>query len=68
VPEVVGGAQAVGGQHPDLDEVLEVPKAVEVSEPLDRVGRKGQPVAPSDSHEGVGLDGPLQVDVELDLG
>jgi len=32
--EVLLGPQAVGGEDPDLDEVVEVPVAVEVPDPL----------------------------------
>src|SRR5262249_45924906 len=67
LPEVLGGAQRVRGQDPDLDEVLEVAVLVERGEPFDRVRGQLVVVAARDLEEGRRPDRPLEVDVELDL-
>ncbi len=67
-PEVVRAAQAVGGQDPDLDEVVEVPEAIELRQL--RFGGRGElePVRARERKQRRRPDRPLEVDVQLDLG
>jgi hypothetical protein len=67
LPEVRLAAQAVRGQDPDLDEVVEVAEAVELAQPLDRVRRQRLAVPLRDREQRLGPDRPLEVDVQLDL-
>ena len=65
--EVLGPLQRVRRQDPDLDEVAEVAEAVELRQPLDRVGRKRVVVPARDLQQRRRADGSFQVHVQLDL-
>ena len=66
--EVLLGPQAVGGQDPDLDEVVEVAKAVELAQALDGVCGQRLTVPLRDREQRLRLDRRLEMDVQLDLG
>ena len=66
--EVVGVPQHVRGHDPDLDEVREIAKAVELRELLRAVGREREPVPSCELEERVRPDGAFEVHVQLDLG
>jgi hypothetical protein len=48
LPEVICSPQRASCQLPDFDEVAEVAKLIEASEPFSRVSRKGYAIAAGD--------------------
>ena len=65
--EVVRRLERVRGEDPDLDEVVEVPVAIEIADPLRSVGRKGEVVPAGDLEEGLRPHRRLEMHVQLDL-
>src|SRR6185369_16836499 len=63
---VLAGAQAVGGQDPDLDEVREVGELIGGGQLLDGVRRQRFLVAAGDLQQRGRADGAFEVDMQLD--
>ena len=66
--EVVTRPERVRRQDPDLDEVLEVAVLIELGQALDGVDGQRVVVAARDLEQRRRPYGPLEMDVELDLG
>jgi hypothetical protein len=66
--EVLCRAEGVRREDPDLDEVVEVAEAVELSEPLNRLCGELETVPLRDLEQPLGPNRGLEMDVKLDLG